>query len=131
MGALRLLLDTHALVWWLVAPDRLPRRVLDALSAGTTEVYASAASGWELATKSRLGKLGDAADLLEDLPGAMEDDGIRVLDVTLAHALLAGTLPGEHRDPFDRMLAAQSRLEGLPLVTADKAFAQFGTSVFW
>lgn len=86
----------------------------------------SAASGWEIATKYRIGKLQVAARLVDELPLLVQQQGFRSLDVSLVHAVRAGRLPAEHRDPFDRMLAAQALAEGVPLVSADAALDAFG-----
>lgn len=128
---MRLLLDTHCLLWWWTDDPRLSRRVRNALQDPGNEIYVSAASGWEVATKIRLGKLdglGQAWSRFEEL---VEADGFSHLSITTRHALAAGAFPQEHRDPFDRMLAAQALAEDLYLVTADPAIVVFGARVFW
>ncbi|MBA2321101.1 MAG: type II toxin-antitoxin system VapC family toxin [Deltaproteobacteria bacterium] len=123
---MRVLLDTHVLLWWLLGDDRLSGARRDALANPDTEVWVSAASGWEIATKHRIGKLGLAPRVVHDLPQILAEQHFRVLEISLAHALRAGSLPGAHRDPFDRMLAAQSVLENLPIVSADDALDALG-----
>jgi PIN domain nuclease of toxin-antitoxin system len=114
------------LLWWLLGDARLsPARRAD-LARDDVEVLVSAASGWEIATKFRNGKLPVAPRLVAELPLLVQQQGFRALDVTLVHAIRAGRLPGEHRDPFDRMLAAQALVEGVPLVSADAALDEFG-----
>jgi len=91
----------------------------------------SAVSAWEIATKVRLGRLPAAADLVQDFVADLARQRIRILDVSADHGIRAGSLPGPHRDPFDRMLAAQAEIEGMPLVTADPAFRQFNVRTVW
>lgn len=112
---MNLLLDTHVLLWIAAGDDALGPRARDAIADGRTMVFVSAASAWEIAIKARLGKL-DAPDDLVDL---MEHFRFTSLDVTTAHAMEVRRLPDLHRDPFDRMLVAQARSEGLALVTHD------------
>jgi PIN domain nuclease of toxin-antitoxin system len=128
---LRLLLDTHAFLWWLTDDPRLSERARDAMSDDGNPVFVSAASAWEMATKHRLGKLGEAAGAVERFAELVAADGFSHLAVNYFHALKAGRYAVEHRDPFDRMLAAQSELEGLVLVTRDPAFEAFATQTLW
>lgn len=128
---MRVLLDTHALLWWFTDDARLSPTARDVIADETNEVYASAASGWEVATKQRLGKLNDlpqAADRFAELVSA---DGFLPLPITTLHALRAGGYDVADRDPFDRMLAAQSEIERLSLVTLDPAFKRFKVEVVW
>ena len=128
---MRLLLDTHAFLWWLADDPRLSRRVRTLLGAVENELFLSSASAWEIATKHRLRKLPDAASVLTDFSAVLVDQHITPLAITVEHALEAGRLPAKHRDPFDRMLAAQSRLEGLPLVTDDQALQGLAAETIW
>ena len=128
---MRLLLDTHALLWWLDGDRRLPPRVRRRLSSPSSVVYVSAASAWEITTKWRIGKLDGAEAVAMDVASAVASQGFTPLEITIRHAEHAGRLTGEHRDPFDRMLVAQSRLEGLPVVTNDAAFELFGVDRVW
>jgi len=121
----RLLLDTHTLLWWLDDPNQIAAPAREAVAEGENEVYVSAASAWEVAIKSALGKL-SAPD---DLEGAMESAGFAALPITVRHALAVRTLPDVHRDPFDRILAAQAKVEGLTLVTRDARLGQYGAAV--
>jgi PIN domain nuclease of toxin-antitoxin system len=111
---LNLLLDTHVLLWWLAASSRLSQAARDTIGEGDL-VYVSAASAWEIAIKASQGKL--------DFPGRLEEqllqNEFRSLPVSIPHALAAADLPPHHRDPFDRMLIAQARLESLTLLTSD------------
>jgi PIN domain nuclease of toxin-antitoxin system len=117
----KLLLDTHALLWWLDGDDRLAQEAAEAI-ADAELVAVSAASAWEISIKQALGTL----DGPVDLPAEMATNGFTELPVTVAHALAAGALPPHHADPFDRVLVAQARLEGLTLVTRDARLADYG-----
>ena len=126
-----ILLDTHALLWWMIGDPRLSPRARAAVGAERAEVLVSAASAWELAMKVRLGKLPEAAPLTHRFAESLAEQDFKPLPIGLEHGRLGGLLPGPHRDPFDRILAAQALLENLPLVTADPAFAGFGVKVLW
>jgi PIN domain nuclease of toxin-antitoxin system len=101
------------------------------LSSFANEVFVSAASAWEIATKYRLGKLPDASLLAGKIPAILDQLGFQALPISVEHAERAGALPGEHRDPFDRMLIAQSQAENLPLVSNEKRFDAFGIRRIW
>ena len=118
---MKLLLDTHALLWWLDGDDRLTPEATEAI-ADAELVAVSAASAWEISIKQALGKLDGPVDLSAE----MATNGFKELPVTVAHTVTAGALPPHHADPFDRMLIAQSRLEGLTLVSRDARFADYG-----
>lgn len=128
---MRLLLDTHAFLWWLDGDRRLSRPARAAIADDRNVVLVSAASAWEIATKSRLGKLPGAADVAADIQGCVSRQRFDSLDITLRHAQRAGRLPGDHRDPFDRMLIAQAQIEDLPLVTNERLFDQYGITRLW
>lgn len=130
-AALELLLDTHALLWWLAEPDRLSPAAQAAIAEPANGVHVSAASGWEIATKVRLGKLPAARELLDDLPELLAAQGFQLLPITLQHGLHAGSYPMPHRDPFDRLLAAQAELAMLTLVTVDPALQAFPCQLLW
>ena len=127
MGAL---LDTHALIWWAEGDRRVTPRVRALLTA-PGEVYVSAATAWEIATKLRIGKLELHGTLIGDFLAAIDAFGFRPLPISLQHGYAAGQIASTHRDPFDRMLAAQSLAEDLPLVSADPAFAALGVATYW
>jgi PIN domain nuclease of toxin-antitoxin system len=131
VGGLRFLLDTHALLWWLFDDPRLSRRVREILSDPANEILVSSASAWEIATKFRLGALSGVEPLVTDMAAWVRRAGFSELAVQIPHGQKAGGWPQEHRDPFDRMLAAQSALEDIPLVTRDPVFPSFGIRVVW
>jgi PIN domain nuclease of toxin-antitoxin system len=126
-----LLLDTHALLWWLFDDARLPRAARELIGDPDQDVLVSSASAWEIATKHRLGKLPEAGDVPERFDEYVRKARFRELPITTAHALAAGRLPGPHKDPFDRMLIAQSLAEDAPVVTADPVFGTYGARVVW
>ncbi|WP_398329647.1 type II toxin-antitoxin system VapC family toxin [Vulcanococcus sp.] len=128
---MRLLLDTHALLWWLAEPERLSPVAHAAIADGNNQVLASAASGWEIAAKARLGKLPAANELVDDLPHLLAAQGFELLPITLRHGLHAGGYAMPHRDPFDRLLAAQAELDRLTLVSLDPALQAFPCRVLW
>ena len=127
----QLLLDTHALLWWLAEPDRLSPAAYAAISDPANAVVVSAASGWEIATKVRLGKLPGIGELLNDLPQLLIAQGFELLPITLQQGQHAGSYPMPHRDPFDRLLAAQAELARLTLVTVDPALQAFPCRLLW
>ncbi len=128
---MRLLLDTHAFLWWLDGDRRLPLRLRRLIGDDANAVYVSAATAWEIATKARLGKLPGATDVATDVGGAVASQGFLAMPVTIPHAQRAGALPGPHRDPFDRMLIAQSQMDDLPLVSVEALFDGYGVTRLW
>jgi PIN domain nuclease of toxin-antitoxin system len=120
----RLLLDTHALLWWL-ADEGLTPPAQDAIADPGNLVVVSAASAWEISIKKALGKL-TAPD---DLEQQVQDGGFAPLPISIAHGVAAGRLPHHHEDPFDRMLIAQAFAEGLAIVTRDKRFGDYGVAL--
>ncbi len=122
---MRLLLDTHVLLWALTNPGLLSSRVTALLRNSTTTVLVSSASAWEIATKHRIGRMQGAERLIAAYGSHLTMLRAEELPISSAHALLAGVFRSSHRDPFDRMLAAQSQIEGVPLVTRDPAFDLF------
>lgn len=128
---MRVLLDTHTFLWWLDGDRRLPVRGRRLIADAATEVFVSAASAWEIAIKAAAGKLPGAREVAEDVAGCMESQGFRPLDITVLHAQRAGSLPPLHRDPFDRMLAAQALAEGLPLLSNDAVFDAYAVRRIW
>ena len=128
---MRLLLDTHALLWWLAGDAQLSAVALSAIADEANEVVVSAASAWEVATKHRIGKLPGAGPLAVDFAREVRRQGFTPLPITLEHGQVAGALAGDHRDPFDRMLVAQAREEKMALVSNEAVFDSFGVTRVW
>jgi PIN domain nuclease of toxin-antitoxin system len=128
---MKILLDTHALLWAAFRKDLLSERATRLIESPTNEILVSAASAWEIATKYRLGKLPFAQLLVEDFIPRVTSAGYTVLSISAEHALRAGRLPANHKDPFDRMLAAQAIHEDLPLLSNDEQLDVFGARRAW
>ena len=128
---MKVLLDTHALLWWVLGDPRLSSTASAALGDVETTILVSAVSGHEIATKFRLGKLAVPPPLAENLDQIVAENGWQPLPLSIAHGQLAGRLQGTHKDPFDRMLAAQALIEDLQIVTNDPAIEALGVRVVW
>ena len=128
---MRLLIDTHALLWWLSDDPSLSDAARKAMAETSNVLLVSAASAWEIATKVRLGRLPGAAELAADFQGFMLREGFTTLDITADHGIRAGLLPGPHKDPFDRMLISQAQAENVPIVTNERAFESYGVRRVW
>ena len=128
---MRLLLDTHVLLWWLTGLDRLPSGVRATIQDDSNEKLVSAASAWEISTKYHLGKLPRAEALMTDFAETIAAHGFLELPLSVADAALAGSLPFHHRDPFDRMLIAQALAGELALVSNETVFDSYGVSRVW
>lgn len=127
---MRLLVDTHAFLWFVAADDRLSRSARAAIERADGEWYVSAASVWEMSIKASIGRL--------ELPGPADTyfadkvrQGLRVLPIEWQHAAAVERLPFHHRDPFDRLIVAQAQAERLSLVTKDPVFSHYGLRVIW
>lgn len=128
---MRLLLDTHALLWWLSGDDALSAAARTAIADEENGIFVSAASIWEIASKHRIGKLPGIAAIIADLDRVIADQGFIGLPINLRHGQVAGSLPGPQRDPFDRMLIAQAMLENLVLVSNEQPFDAYGVTRLW
>ena len=128
---MKLLLDTHALLWWLDGDKQLPKSVRILVENEQNNVLVSAASAWEIATKVRIGKLPGAIEIAEQFMSIVREQNFEFLSISVEHARHAGLFPGDHRDPFDRMLIAQAHLESCALVSNEKLFDQFGIRRIW
>lgn len=128
---MRLLLDTHAYAWWATGDRRLSRVARDAIETPDATVLVSAAIPWEIAAKFHIGKWERGDAILADLDRALTAQRLTGLPITLPHAARAGLLPWPHRDPFDRMFAAQAEIEEAVLVTADPAFGGIAVEILW
>ncbi len=125
-----MLLDTHIFLWWLFDDPKLPTGIKEFVKDRNNAVFVSAASVWEIATKFRLGRLPDAAEVAKNVPEWIIRAGFESMPVTAEHAQLAGAWDLPHRDPFDRMLAAQAKLEKMPLATVDILLKDFPVEIF-
>ncbi len=128
---MRVLLDTHVLLWWFFDDSALSQPARSTIANPANDVLVSSASAWEISTKHRLGKLDEAREVIRDLAGLLRRARFEVLPMGLEHALRAGALRSVHRDPFDRMLIAQSQLEGLVLVSADRMLTKHEVEILW
>ena len=128
---MRLLLDTHAFLWWVINDRRLSQASRQMIADDDNDVLVSAASAWEITTKHRNGKLPEAEALAVDIVGAIASQGFEELPVTVAEAARAGALPGPLRDPFDRMLIAQALSRSLVLISNDPLFDRYGVRRLW
>jgi PIN domain nuclease of toxin-antitoxin system len=128
---MRLLLDTHTLIWWLTEDFSLPRSARRLIGSRNSQVLVSAVSAWEIATKVRLGRLEVATDLARDFSGYLAQERFESLSISTEHGIRAGSLPGTHKDPFDRMLVAQAQIESLVIVSNDEQLDGYGVSRVW
>ena len=128
---MKFLLDTHVWLWWAFDDSKLPSSMRAIIAEPTNIILISAASAWEIATKVRIGKLPSAVTLAQDIDTWRIRCGFRELPVTISHAQRAGAWTNPHRDPFDRMLAAQGAIEQVPLMTADPVLKSFGIGLIW
>lgn len=128
---MKLLLDTHTLLWWFADEPLLPNSLVALIDDPANSILVSAASAWEICTKARIGKLPTGKALCDDFTGYIERYHFTPLAITLEHGRLAGRMEYAHKDPFDRMLAAQAIIEGIPIATNDPAIATLGAQVIW
>jgi len=126
----RILLDTHALIWWFSDESKLSRRASSMIANQNNIVLVSAAIAWELAIKVNLGKF-DALSLTTELPRYAEEEGFKELPISMEQAVRAGLLPLHHRDPFDRLLVAQAQALNAPILSADKVLDQYDVKRVW
>ena len=128
---MRILLDTHAFVWWTAESERLSETAYGSIADEANTIIVSAASAWEIATKHRIGKFAEADALACDMAGAIASQGFEELAITVTDAERAGRLPGPHRDPFDRILIAQALGHDVAVVSLDRAFDRYGVNRIW
>ena len=128
---MKLLLDTHALIWWLAGDEALSGRAREAIFDEANSVSVSAASAMEVATKFRIGKLAGAALLAQDFEVIVAAQGFLELPISMHHARLAGEMNIAHKDPFDRLLIAQAQAEGMVLVSNEALFDSFAVQRYW
>lgn len=126
-----LILDTHVLLWMLLADKRLGERQKQLLESRSNRIHVSAVSAFEIATKVRIGKLPEARHVVREFHRICTEFDYSELPITHRHGVKGGELEGAHRDPFDRLLAAQSIIERMPLMTSDPAFRKLGVETVW
>jgi PIN domain nuclease of toxin-antitoxin system len=125
------LIDTHVFLWWVLDDPQLSTTCREIMSDGENRIYFSAASAWEIAIKAQIGKLPLPEPPSTYVPDRVNRNGFTALPITLDHTLHTYSLPLHHRDPFDRILVAQSELEDLPILTADDLIAQCNVRIIW
>ncbi len=128
---MNLIVDTQVFLWWLVDDRALSGRARDLMRDAGNTLYLSAVSAWEIAIKVALGRLELSGEPAIVVPEQMAANSIEPLPVQISHALHVYSLPSHHRDPFDRMLVAQSQIEGLPILTSDARIGHYDVEVVW
>jgi|ERR1043165_1843797 PIN domain nuclease of toxin-antitoxin system len=128
---MKLLLDTHAFIWWFNEPEHLSAKVLAALADVSNDLLLSAACVWEIQIKIQLGKLKFTVSLRELVESQQQTNGVQILPVGLEHVLALDALPAHHKDPFDRLLMAQANVEGAFLVSGDPVFSSYPVKLLW
>ncbi len=128
---MRALLDTHAFLWWVLDKPQVSDRVREIIADGRNELFFSAASGWEIAIKARLGRLEIPGGPERFLTEQLSRNAIQALPIYLSHAVRTYALPAHHPDPFDRLLVSQALLERLPILSADAQISRYPVEVVW
>ncbi len=128
---MKLLLDTHVFIWWANEPEKLSENVLTACQDSSNTLILSVASIWEMQIKMQLGKLKISRPIEDLVRTQQQGNGLQVLSIELAHVLGLGSLPSQHKDPFDRLLIAQAQAEGATLVSVDSVFSGYPVKVLW
>ena len=128
---MRLLIDTHALLWWLDDDPALSPSARRQLTNADNTILVSSVSAWEIAMKFGRGKLPHAGELVADFEGYLAREHFEAFPISIDHAVRAGVLPGPHKDPFDRMLIAQAQAESLPIISKDAIFDSYGIRRLW
>ena len=128
---MKLLLDTHVVIWWVMNDPRLPQRIDDQIVSQNNQIYVSAATAWEIAIKVRTGKLKFDTAFLADFDNRLNELAFLTIVMTSAHGIAAAQLPGTYKDPFDRIIGAQAQLEQMTLASIDPAFKSLGVATIW
>ena len=128
---MKILLDTHTFLWWITDDQKLSGRAREIISDGSNELFLSAATGWEIAIKVKIGRLKLPEEPIRFILEQMRINAIQSLPIQMNHALHVSTLPQHHRDPFDRLLIATAQLEGLPILSSDHQLANYQVEVIW
>ncbi|MCH8289772.1 type II toxin-antitoxin system VapC family toxin [Candidatus Poribacteria bacterium] len=128
---MKLLLDTHTFIWWVIEPKKLPKRVITACGNSDNSLILSVVSAWEMQIKIQLGKLSFNLPLKTMIESQQQTNSLQILHVNLAHVLALDSLPFHHKDPFDRLLIAQAKVEDAFLVSRDTAFSNYPVKLLW
>jgi|MudIll2142460700_1097286.scaffolds.fasta_scaffold49214_2 PIN domain nuclease of toxin-antitoxin system len=128
---MKVLLDTHTFLWWITDDPKLSLRVRGIISEGENEIFISAATGWEIAIKSQIGRLKLPDEPQRFILEQMKINGMKSLPIEMRHALHVSTLPTYHQDPFDRILIAQAQMEDLPVLSADPEIGKYEVTIIW
>ena len=128
---MKVLLDTHTFLWWITDDPKLSLRVRGIISDGENEIFISAATGWEIAIKSQIGRLKLPDEPQRFILEQMKINGMKSLPIEMRHALHVSTLPTYHQDPFDRILIAQAQMEDLPVLSADPEIGKYEVTIIW
>ena len=128
---MKVLLDTHAFLWWITDDPKLSMRVRGIISEGENEIFVSAATGWEIAIKSQIGRLKLPDEPQRFILEQLKINGMKSLPIEMRHALHVSTLPTYHQDPFDRLLVAQAQMEELPILSADPEIRKYEVTIIW
>ncbi len=131
MGVNFYLLDTHVLLWWLFDDPNLSKHAKNAITSSDSRIFISSVSGWEISIKHHIGKMPHVGSLIKELPLHVRRERFEILPISFEHAMAAGALDGKHKDPFDRMLIAQARVEKLVLISNDKIFKKYKIPLLW
>ena len=128
---MKVLLDTHTFLWWITDDPKLSLRVRGIISEGENEIFISAATGWEIAIKSQIGRLKLPDEPQRFILEQLKINGMKSLPIEMRHALHVSTLPAYHQDPFDRILIAQAQMEDLPVLSADPEIGKYEVTIIW
>ena len=128
---MKLLLDTHTFIWWANEPEKLSEKAVAACQDNSNTLMLSVVSAWEMQIKMQLGKLKINRPIEELIKTQQQANGLQVLPIELAHVFSLSNLPSHHKDPFDRLLIAQAKVEGATLVSVDPVFSSYGVQVLW
>lgn len=128
---MKFLIDTHVLLWWLTANPRLSPKAREIMDDGQFDRHVSAVTAFEIANKVRIGKLEFARQIIDEFDDVLAEGQFLKLDISISHSKRAGLMPGDHRDPFDRLLAAQAEIEGLVMLTNDPEFESYSVQSIW
>lgn len=128
---MKFLLDTHAFLWWVIDDIQLSEHAKEIIGNSDNQIFLSAASGWEIAIKSRIGRLKLPRPIGGFIIEQMSENAIDNLSITMSHALQVSELPDHHRDPFDRLLISQAQIENMPILSVDPLIKKYDVEVIW